>query len=366
MVTAGGGVQALAEMEGAAEFAVIVADLRMPEMDGVTLFERTRDLCPDSTRVLLTGHADLETSLAAINDGRVFRLLLKPCPPESLRQTLLAGAEQYRLVKAERELLEETLWGCVRTLSEVLSITSPAAFGRTMRLLSTVREFSLLLGCRSRWEIEVPTMLSQIGAVTLPNDTADRLYFGRPMRSDEDEMVARLPQVAGDLLANIPRLETVREILLYQNKNFDGSGWPEGSIQGEAIPWGARVLKIVLDHDDLETRGESPAEAIESMRNRSGWYDPQLLDRFALLCGAPETAQEIREVSIGQLQTGMVFREDVRTSSGVLLIARGQAVTPGLIRRLTNLSPQCEIQDIFRVVIPGTQIALAPPERTHG
>ena len=75
----------------------VVADLRMPGMDGVTLLYLVRQAAPNTVRVLLTGKADLEAATAAINEGNIFRLLNKPCPTGTLLRALEAAVEQYRL-----------------------------------------------------------------------------------------------------------------------------------------------------------------------------------------------------------------------------------------------------------------------------
>ncbi|MGC4086448.1 MAG: response regulator [Polyangiaceae bacterium] len=85
--------QALELLErGDESFAVVVSDMRMPGIDGATLLAHARRLAPDTTRVLLTGHADMEAAVAAINQGHIYRFLCKPCPPE----VLAAGAHRSR------------------------------------------------------------------------------------------------------------------------------------------------------------------------------------------------------------------------------------------------------------------------------
>ncbi len=83
-------------------FAVIMSDMRMPNMDGATFLAKARELSPDSVRLLLTGQADVTSSIAAINKGAIFRYLCKPCPKEELIATLNDAVRQYRLVCAEK------------------------------------------------------------------------------------------------------------------------------------------------------------------------------------------------------------------------------------------------------------------------
>jgi DNA-binding NtrC family response regulator len=88
-------------------YTIVISDYRMPGMDGVHFLSRVRELSPDSVRMLLTGYADLQTAIEAVNKGNIFRLLTKPCPPDTLTCALAAGVDQYRLMIAERERAEK-------------------------------------------------------------------------------------------------------------------------------------------------------------------------------------------------------------------------------------------------------------------
>jgi response regulator RpfG family c-di-GMP phosphodiesterase len=365
--TATSGRQALDMLEHDGPFAVLVSDLRMPVMDGVMLFLWAREAAPDTTRVLLTGHADLQHAITAVNDGAVFRFLTKPCPPDLLLKTLQLAAEQNRLVTAERVLLEQTLRGSVKALTDILALVSPLAFGRGMRARTAVNE--LMDPCMScgRWPMEVAAMLSQIGCVGLPPRALEKVYRGQALSDHEQAMVMRLPALAEELLASIPRLEPVREILRYQNKNYDGSGPPDDRVRGESIPWGARALHVVLDLDVLETQGVPLPLAFNTMRERTGWYDPTILEALATLrCGGDEGSKSVvRELPIRELRPGMVFDEDVKTVDGALLSARGHEVTAGLIERIRNFSAEEGVKEPIRVVISnrGSQGSAQPTNK---
>jgi response regulator RpfG family c-di-GMP phosphodiesterase len=350
--TAPDGPSALEALRNQGPFMAIVSDLRMPRMDGVTLLRTARGLAPDTVRVLLTGQADLEGAIAAINEGSVFRFITKPCPSLVLQMTLRAAAEQYRLVTAERVLLEQTLRGSVRALTDVLALVSPLAFGRAGRLRHTVRDLIGSLGMRDWWHVEVAAMLSQIGCAILPPATLEKLYNGFPLDDDEAAMAARMPAVAGQILGSIPRLEPVLEILRYQGKNYDGSGAPQDEVAGQAIPWGARVLRVAADLDALEGHGNSRAAALAELRTRTGAYDPAILDALAgVEAGAPEAGE--RAVGLDDIVAGMALARDVKTRGGLLLVARGQEVTDSLLERLRNFATIPGIQQPIWVAVRG-------------
>jgi DNA-binding NtrC family response regulator len=133
VATANGGILALEVLEREGPFAVVVSDMRMPEMDGAAFLGRVREQAADTVRVLLTGQADLDATIAAVNEANIFRFLTKPCPTESLITALNAAVEQHRLIMAERVLLEQTLHGSVKALTDILGLANPTAFGRAAR-----------------------------------------------------------------------------------------------------------------------------------------------------------------------------------------------------------------------------------------
>ena len=145
VTTAVGGAAGLDALRAEGRFAVVVSDLRMPGMDGVAFLSQVRALAPDTVRVLLTGQADLEAAIASVNEGHIFRFLMKPCAPTQLLAAVDAAAEQHRLLTAERELLEQTLHGSIKALTEALALANPTSFGRATRLKQLVGEPEQLL-----------------------------------------------------------------------------------------------------------------------------------------------------------------------------------------------------------------------------
>jgi len=342
--TAPGGAIGLEIMGREGSFAVVLSDMRMPGMDGATFLSKARKLAPDTVRMLLTGQADLEATISAVNEGQIFRFLTKPCPPDQLRLAFVAAVRQHRLLTSERVLLEQTLHGSIKTLTDILAMTSPVAYGRATRIKKNVIELANALDLEERWKMEVAAMLSQLGSVSLPDDIAEKYYYGEKLDAREKEMVARMPKVTEDLLANIPRMGPVREILSMQHKRIVAG-------RDSDIPVGARVLKIAADYDALETAGMKVQMAFDTMRNREGHYDPEILQEFFKHKGTVATKEEVREVSSRDVTVGMVFAEDVRTSTGILLVARGYEVTPSFVERLRNFG-RGQLIEPLRMIVP--------------
>jgi len=356
VVTAESGITALAAMGRGEPFAVIVSDMRMPGMDGAEFLARARGAAPDSVRVLLTGHADLQSALSAVNEGQIFRFLTKPCPAEELLATVADGAEHFRLVTAERVLLEQTLTGAVKALSETLALANPIAFGRAARLHRTVATLCDRLHIADRWSIEVAAQLSQIGCIQLPSQVAEKLYFGKPLTVAEQQLADRVPSVADQLLAPIPRLEPVREILACQGQRYESSDTFAKEARNP-LPLGARFLRAAVDLDTLEATGLTSAEAVAAMEKRSGTYDPRVLEALADIVGAQGNV-EVRELSLASLRVGMVLATDVRSTSGVLLVARGYTVSEGLLVRLQGLASS--VLEPIRIVAAATPASADP------
>lgn len=331
--TASGGQMALELLEREGPFAAVLSDMRMPGMDGATLLGQVRRRSPDTTRMLLTGQADLDSAIAAVNEGQLFRFLTKPCPPPALLQAFEAGVAQHRLITAERVLLEQTLRGVIRTLTDVLALTHPVAFGRANRLKRHAVDLARQIGVRQDlWQLEVAAMLSQIGCIILPDETLEKVYQGGVPGEKERAMLDRVPAVTEQLLGNIPRLEPVLSILGNRDKpyRFDPA-------ELDAVHVGGPILKLVGDFDTLINQGDSAQLALDTLRSRSGRYDPTLLDAFVAIRSATGQRRAIKEVAILALQVGMIFAEDVRAKTGAVLVTRGHEVTAGLLERLYNL-----------------------------
>jgi CheY-like chemotaxis protein len=326
VVTAESGAEALDLLATGSNFAVIVTDMRMPAMDGATFLASARFKAPDAVRILLTGHADIDAAIAAVNNGNIFRFLTKPCSRETLMRALAAALGQHRLLIAERTILEETLHGTLQAMSETLTLTNPEAFARATRVKKRAGELAREAAVEDVWEIEVAAMLSQIACATLGPETAQKYYYGEPLEPAEQVLVERLPQMAARVIRHIPRLENVHAILSAQNRP-----------PGENTPVGARLLRIAHDFDVLEARGEKTELILASMRGDATTYDQTLLASLSKLTG-DRGHYELVEISLGELQLGMSIVDDVITDAGALLFARGQVVTPQLLDRVERFT----------------------------
>lgn len=332
-------------------FAVVVSDMRMPGVDGVQFLTRLREISPDTVRIMLTGYADIQSSIAAVNEGNVFRFLTKPCSAQHMKRVLEDALRQYRLVSAEKQLLEQTLSGSIKVLTELLALINPDAFGRSNRIHRLVRQIALHLGVTKTWEMENAALLSQIGCMLLPSMAIQRIIQGKSLDDEMQQIYDMHPTIAADLLSHIPRLENVREIILYQEKRFTGEGPPIGGKSGSDIPVGGRILKVLVDFDQMENSGKSADQALRILRGREGWYDPKILDSLAKVLSS-KVGYTLREARVDQLESGMLLAEDVQSQRGMLLVAQGQEVTPVLITRLRTYAAISGVQEPIKVLVP--------------
>ncbi len=333
-------------------FAVIVSDFRMPKADGNRFLAAVKKIAPDSVRVMLTGHADVNMAIQAVNEGSVFRFLTKPCPSDTLGKVLTAAAQQYLLVTAERDLLENTLRGCIKVLTELLALVNPEAFGRSSRIRNRVCSIAEQMKLPNVWQLETAALLSQIGCVIFPAEVQKKSCTNEQLARDESRLFDMHPEVGSGLIEKIPRMEEIAEMIKYQGKHFDGTGFPLESRNGNDIPVGARLLKVALDLDVLEAAGMSAKDALQTLKERNGRYDPQILAALRTTLQDAKPKIEVRFLRLNQLTEGMILGEDLRSDNDLVLIAQGQEVNLAILIRLRQFARTSFIKEPFRVLVP--------------
>lgn len=350
--TAEGAQEALAMAAEKGPYAVVISDMRMPGMDGVQLLSRVKKISPDTIRVMLTGTTDRDTAINAINEGRIFRFLNKPCSKELMASTITAALVQYRLVTAEKLLLEQTLSGSLQVLTEVLSLVNPAAFSRAERARRYIHHIVTAMRLGNPWQYEVAAMLSQLGCVTLAPETIDAVYHGQPLSPSEQEQYDSHPSVAASLLAKIPRLEPIAWMIAHQNRPVSEA---EASEAGE-MRQGAEILRLILAYEQAIHRGVSRTEAAHTLSRQHRNFSPAFFEALVTLDPNAEES-EIRKCSIEDLAPGMIVQQEVRSVSGTLLVSKGQEVTPAVIWKLKNFQARRTIGSDVTISVPKTSLA---------
>ena len=355
LALAEGGDQGIAILRQKGPFAVVVCDMNMPGRTGIDVLAEVAEISPDTTRIMLTGQADLNTAMNAVNHGNIFRFFTKPCPADMLAAGLEAGLEQYRLVTAERDLLNKTLAGSIKVVTDVLGLIDPDSFGRTEQAQHWCKLVADALGLkRHLWKLETALMLAPIGHAALPPEVAKKVRSNQELSLVEREMVEASSETAHKLLRNIPRLNEVAKYVLYQGKNIDGSGFPKDDKAGNDIPIGARIVRILSDLSASCDKGVDLPDALMLMEKYDGIYDQKLLKLIAPVIlqdqsAANEGGIKTLEVPLAGLRDGDVLKMPiVDLDSEDLILAKGATITELYIKRLNNL---CRVRKLTPAVM---------------
>jgi hypothetical protein len=263
------------------------------------------------------------------------------------------GIKQYQLIIGERELLEKTLMGSIKVLTDVLAASNPEAFGRSMRIAHYVRHISKKLNLPSPWCVEAAATLSQLGCITLESDLMLRAFSGAKLAPDEQAGFNAHPLAATELLKNIPRLEPAAWMIAQQLKpdippaESEYPGFPAADLL-----LGAKILKLAVAFE--QTRETFPAKGAALMRlsERKNEFESSLLDTLVDL--QPHGgAKQLLKISTARLRAGMVLDQEIKNGQGVLLVAKGQELTAALIMRLENHAKAGLIDEEVMAFVPG-------------
>ena len=333
VLTASSGAQGIQELQDHPEIGVVLSDMRMPEMNGAEFLQNAFALSPYSTRMLLTGETDLNSAVKAVNEGKIFRFLKKPCPPPELLSAVQDAFEQHRLLTAEKELLEQTLLGSITAITEILGLVSPSVFGRTNRIRTMVNDIAERIELPDRWQVEVAASLSQLGLITLPLETIERICHGKDISIQEAKNIEQLPNVAVDLIKHIPRLEGVREILQMSQK---GASQTVGLYSSDLS---AQILKASCLYEKFTSSGSDSGDAIDRIGHLSNGIDPQIIVALKCACEVSGGTGSEQVLPPSSLRVNMIILEDIVLPNGSLFAPRGYSVTESMINRIHNFGP---------------------------
>jgi CheY-like chemotaxis protein len=354
--TAVGSERGLQKLADHGPFAVVVSDLRMPGMDGIHFLAEVKRRSPDTVRLMLSGNADLESAIAAVNQDGIFQFLTKPCGIESFRSAIEAALKQHQLIMAERELIEHTLNASVAAMAEVLSIVSPLAFSCASRIRSYVGQVSRQLGISDYWQFELAAMLSQIGCIAVPPEILQKVSSRKLLTPEECETHRSHPETAHSLLGKIPRLETIAEIIRYQ---MEPCGFFRRPDIPDVVAIGAQMLKTTIYFDESVSFGASPADAIKYMIGRPEMF----LQRIVAALDGIEVvavAHAVKLLYVRDLQLSMILNEDILALSGLFVIPKGQLVTDAVLARLRNFARSPGLREPFSVLVPSAKRSTPP------
>jgi putative nucleotidyltransferase with HDIG domain len=244
---AASGMEALQLLEKNGPYAVIVSDNRMPKMTGIQLFTEVQKTAPDAVRILLTAFADLETAMKAVNEGFVFRILRKPCPPSEVAKSVDAALAYYELLMSQRELHILMKWrqgmeDMIYSLVALLEKRDPYTAGHQVRVaaLATAMAQDLDLVPEQVEVVRLAASVHDIGKTYVPSE-----FLNKPGRLTpaEFEILKAHPLVGQEVLTSMDKVFPISRIVGQHHEKLDGSGYPEG-LHGEQILPEARIITV--------------------------------------------------------------------------------------------------------------------------
>lgn len=361
---------------------IIMSDMRMPAMDGAQFLSEARKIQPDSIRILLTGYSDMESTISAINDGRVYTYIGKPWDNDSLKLTLEKAANHFTLkqenfaltnnlisandelaklnqsleervakrtqaLQASKQKLADSLHTQKSLLADVLDMLSATIEYRTghgtshlSRVAKQCRSLARKLklddaACR---RIYFCGLLHEIGMVGL----SDEVLNNFDMSNATDDAVTSHPVIGATIVGRLKRLAGLTDNILHQNENYDGTGTPK-HLSGQDIPIGARIIRVVKDFDYLvaglkNDNKMSISNAQAWMKERANiWYDRKILETFnQLLIERGNTDDDDFDFSVGleRLKIGDVLAEDLVLHNGNIMLKAGQEINQIVIDKI--------------------------------
>ncbi|MDQ8202578.1 HD domain-containing phosphohydrolase [Pelagicoccus sp. SDUM812003] len=357
VATAEGAAEALRMLENDGPFDIIVSDMKMPGMDGVSFLEKTIEISPGSVRIMLTGNAEQDTPVEAVNRGHVYKFLNKPCSVDDLVVALKEAEGHHKVQQVEQQMLEQTVSGCVKVLTDVLGLVAPFALGRGQRLKDCLVPFLKVIKLKGLWQYEVAALLSSVGYTSVPSELILKLERGQKLNVHESSVIRKIPEIGYELVSAIPRLERVAKMIRYQRKSYNGSGFPEDNVSEQSIPLGARLLRVFEDRIDLERDGISGQAAFDIMSKSHGLYDPKILGLCFkyypnYLTTSISKDKDVLTVDLKSLKPGMCMVSDLSTKDGILLVEAGNWLTGATIQRIRNYHTLEQVDGPFYVQLP--------------
>lgn len=366
---------------------LVISDMRMPGEDGAELLHHIAEHSPNTLRFLLTGHADMESTIRAINEGKIHRYLTKPWDDIKLR-TLIEESLRTRALEMQNrhlqselsakstqlEELNASLEKRVKDRTEELNLNArllehafsdlQKSYGHVLRLASSLgalrepgaaeaaenrarlaESLAEVLGLSDHQigEIRDAALLSDLGNIGLSDTLLHRSlveYDGADMQE-----YARVPIWAEAVLMGIPNMRYSAAMLRSQFERFDGSGYPDHLV-GDAIPVGSRIIALVRDYTDL-VRGRYTGEPMAPQRARTELqrqsnqrYDPVMVDFLCKICDATEPNElgwNEEHVKLDEHAIGRILAQDLYSEKGVILLRKGYKLTTDLLPRLVHL-----------------------------
>jgi len=367
ILAANSGVEAI-EYFKENNISLVISDQRMPEMTGVEVLAKVKKLSPDTIRIMLTGYADINAVVAAINKGEVYRFIAKPWNDEDIKLLVKHSLQQLDLQKENKRLTELTnrqneelktfnnsleqkvqertaevqkLYGelkkgffeTIRVMVGLMELLNPPLGGHSKRVAAMSKDVAkrMGLGQNEASLIEVSALLHDIGLMGIPSSILSKGM--KAMNEREQDIYKQHPVIGHATLNMIKELRQVAVIVKSHHERFDGKGFPS-CLAGDEIPLGSRIIAVADAYDEIATSKEffseksSKPEALNHLKKFTGFkFDPEVVEFFLqALDKSKDVVESEEEILLGELSPGMVIARDVFTQGGRLLLAKNNIV----------------------------------------
>ncbi|MEM7003032.1 MAG: HD domain-containing phosphohydrolase [Pseudomonadota bacterium] len=351
LLTANSGHEALA-LCAEHDFDVIISDMRMPEMNGAQFLAKASRIQPHSKRILLTGYADIDSTIDAINEGGISCYMRKPWDERQLLGLIDDAVTVRRLTARNKDLealksdLESALTRLAQSQSNMVALLGNAisvrdGLGREYSEQKLAIAEAMAVECGSSApdieDLRTAITLQRIGRLSLPSAIIEKPYLS--MSQEERRRHDQHPMLAEGILMGVPELEQAAHLIHHQHERWDGSGLPDG-LRAEKIPLGSQILAVIRDYFDMRAglhdvvpMADDDAQAV--IRGHVGTvYAPEIVEIFfqSLESLAEPTPERVLDHS--ELRAGMVLSRDLETDEGVLLLPKGHRLSRDLIKKI--------------------------------
>ncbi len=347
--------------------SVILTDQKMPGLTGLEFLAQAAPLQPHASRILLTGVLSLDTVIAAINKGEVYRFLIKPWLREELLVTIQNAVQRYdlfcsnealqgRTQAMNRELqaqvafigeqneqclelnhrLQENLSRSIEVSLRMLETFLPilGSQARRVQQITSAMADVLQFSPDQRKVLDISSQLYDIGLIGIPRALIRRWQLASTKLTEAEELIIRQHPIWGEELAGFANpLAEVAAVIRAHHERFDGSGYPD-RLAGDDIPWPARLLAVAVAFAESN---EGAMVTAENIRHSSGVaFDPEAVRVFVRVLPRSGVSSKEHEVLLSELRPGMRLAKGIYTSNGVLLVPEGQCLTQTCIDKVLN------------------------------
>ena len=323
---------------------LILLDVTMPDMDGFEVCERLR--ADPRTRevpiIMVTALNDRQSKLRGLDAG-ADDFISKPYDRMELRTRVrsILRVNRYRRLTQERDHRKRAWSGALTVLNELLAIRDPETFGVAQRVEHRAVDLARRLRIDDKDNIRLAAMFCQLGRLTIPDSVLTKAASNHELTRGERAIMRAIPESSQSILAHIPELRTIGSIVYWQDKNFDGTGFPLDDLNGRTIPVASRIIRVARDFERLITDGLSSDEAQLRLHSQDRWYDPAVLTALdaQLLDEAAEFSMRAMTIKLTDLRIGMEILEDILTVDDLLVVVgAGTKITGPMLERLHNFA----------------------------